>query len=153
MDIFAYTVIIDNTERHLLSLIRSEDAFQNGLKGKSVIGYLKNPEGTISKENVSINPEFVKLFQEVIRMTAQNSESLTKSAKQQNSGYIYIIDQRAISNPDTKPYDIIGAFEVKNGNIIAESYQANSNYEIISIDGLFKLPPEFEQNILNAVHI
>ncbi len=83
-------------------------------------------------------------------MTGLQSDELKNSALQQQNGYMYVIDQRAI-HKDTKPYDIVGAFEVKNGQIIVGSYQPNKNYEIISTDGLFKLPRVYEENIMKVI--
>ncbi len=150
MELFVYTTLIDDIERALLSPIKMDDASENGLKGKSVIGYLKNPDKEISKDNVVINPDFTQVFQQTVKSTGLQSDELKNSARQQQNGYMYVIDQRAI-HKDTKPYDIVGAFEVKNGQIIADSYQPNKNYEIISIDGLFKLPSVYEENILRAI--
>ncbi len=151
MELYIYKTLIDNIDKHLISLIQSDIVFEKGLEGKSVIGYLKDPTLEVSKDNIIYNQNFVEIFQASIESAAMQSSELAKSAKQQQNGYIYIIDQRAINKGDTKQYDILGAFLVENGQITLNSFQTNPNYEIISCDGLFKLPLVFEQNIIKAI--
>ena len=78
-------------------------------------------------------------------------ETFKISAQKQKQGYIYIIDQRDKHYPNTKPFDIIGAFDLLNGQAIIDSYQANPNYQIVSADGLFQLPDIYFKNLLTEM--
>ncbi len=151
MKLFTYIISQENIDRHLLSLIETETVYKSGLKSKCVIGSLKNINKPVSAENIIYNPEFIELFIKTIKSTALQSEELINSARQQETGFIYITDNRSVSKNETKPSDIIGAFEVVNGQINADSFQANNRYEIVSNDGLFNLPSIFEENILTAI--
>jgi len=133
-----YKVVIDNIERNVLSLIPHDEVFKNGLPNKGIIGYVTNPLNSLSPDNVYLNPNFIKLFHKIIRETSLTEESFKLSAQRQKQGYVYIIDQRDKHYPNTKSCDIIGAFQVVDGEVIVDSYQPNPNYQIISEGGLFQ---------------
>jgi hypothetical protein len=40
--------------------------------------------------------------------------------------------------------DIIGAVAVHGGLLVPDSYQPNTNHQLLTADGLFVLPPELE---------
>jgi len=79
------------------------------------------------------------------------SDDLMKSARQQKNGFIYIVDQRTKEQNQTEAKDILGSFEVADGQLNSDSFQFNPNYQIISIDGLFRLPDNFEKALLNEI--
>lgn len=146
-----FEVAIDESIKHMLSFIQHEDAFQNGIKDKAVVGYLKDPTAPILHENITYNPSFIYLFHNVVKDTSLHSTQLSEAALKQNTGYIYIIDLRDKNRPNTKPQDIIGAFKLEEGKIIADSYSPNPNYQLISEDGAFKLPDEYIGNLETAM--
>jgi hypothetical protein len=52
------------------------------------------------------------------------------------NGWVYIIDQRTPTpGGQVPPEDIIGAFEVKDGDILPGSYRASPNHMILSPNG------------------
>jgi hypothetical protein len=55
-------------------------------------------------------------------------------AEKQKQGYLYVIDGRCL-NPHSELEDIIediiGVFEVQNGQILRDSYQRNDNHVLI----------------------
>ena len=64
------------------------------------------------------------------------------------------MDRRIADNPqeeETSAEDILGAFEIKNGQILANSYQPNDNYLIFGKNGLFQLPDSLNQALINAL--
>ena len=142
-----FEVEIDNSIRHMLSFIPHEEAFENGINNKAVVGYLIDPNAPVLHENITYNPSFIYLFHKTVKETSVNSKQLSEAALKQNSGYIYIIDLRDKNRPNTKPQDIIGAFKLDEGRIVEDSYSPNPNYQLISEDGAFKLPDDFIQNL------
>jgi hypothetical protein len=48
--------------------------------------------------------------------------------------------------------DIIGSFEVKNGELIHDSYQPNTAYIMITADGAFVLQPELEALLYSTAY-
>lgn len=146
-----FEVEIDNSTKHMLSFIPHEEAFQNGIKDKAIVGYLKDPDAPVLHGNITYNPSFIYLFHTVVKASSINSKQLSEAALKQNTGYIYVIDLRDKNWPKTKAQDIIGAFKLDEGKIIADSYSPNPNYQLISEDGSFKLPDDFIQNLETAM--
>jgi hypothetical protein len=142
-----FEVEIEGAIKHMISFIQHEEAFENGINNKGVVGYLKDPNAPILHENITYNPDFIYLFHKTVKETSVHSKQLSEAALKQNTGYIYIIDLRDKNRPNTKPQDIIGAFKLEEGNIIEDSYSPNPNYQLISEDGAFKLPDDFIQNL------
>ena len=66
-------------------------------------------------------------------------------------GLSIIIDQRSKDQNETKARDILGSFEVTGGQLNADSFQFNPNYQIISTHGIFRLPDNFEKALLNEI--
>jgi hypothetical protein len=151
MTLYTYTVTIDNVERNVLSFADPDDVLNKGLIGKSVIGYLKETDKEVLPENIVYNADFVEIFKRTIKTAALASVDLMKSASQQQNGFVYIIDQRTKDQNETKARDILGSFEVIGGQLNTDSFQFNPNYQIISTDGLFRLPDNFEKAILNEI--
>ena len=151
MRLYTYTVTIDNVEREVLSVADPDNAFAKGLASKSIVGYLKQRDKEVNPDNIIYNPDFVELFRRIIKSAALTSGDLTKSATQQKNGFIYIVDQRAKDKNETKAKDILGSFEVREGHLNADSFQFNPNYQIVSTDGLFRLPDNFEDAIMNEI--
>lgn len=151
MTVYTYTARIDNVERNILSFTDPDNVFNKGLISKSVIGYLKQPDKEVLPDNIVYNSDFVELFERTIKNVALASDNLLKSATQQQNGFVYIIDQRTEDQNEPKARDILGSFEVINGQLKADSFQFNPNYQIISTDGLFRLPDDFEKALLNEL--
>jgi len=151
MTLYTYTVTIENVERNVLSFANPDDAFNKGLVGKSVIGYLKETDKGVTSENIVYNVDFVVLFKRTIKTAALASVDLMKSATQQQNGFVYIIDQRSKDQNETKARDILGSFEVTGGQLNPDSFQFNPNYQIISTDGLFRLPDNFAKALMNEI--
>lgn len=107
-----------------------------------VIGTFMN--GEKSPEHFRVSEEFKTRFYELISAHGTDLNSLKEAASEQQNGYVYLIDHRT---PDgilgnVPAEDIIGAFQVKNGNLVNGSYQANQNYKFYTKDGKPQLPPE-----------
>lgn len=70
------------------------------------------------------NRAFVEYMHEVIKRTGPSIESIQAVALRQRTGYVYVIDLRTPDGPQGRvpTEDIIGAFEIKEGKILADSY-------------------------------
>lgn len=147
---YIYTVKTNNVHHQIVSLLAPEDVDSGGLPSLSILGTLSESNlQTINLDNFVANPDFIDFMHSVISNFAPDSHHLTAEAQQQNNGWIYIIDGRCASlKEDVSPEDIIGAFEVKEGKIITESYQKNNNHLIFSHNGFFKLEATLETHLL-----
>jgi hypothetical protein len=78
---------------------------------------------------------------------------IQNQAKQQQTGWLYIIDLRRHSSERADPLesmleDIIGAFRIHDSKIISESYQPIIEHKILSARGFFKIQPELHEHLI-----
>jgi hypothetical protein len=107
----------------------------------------------MSVEAFRQNPAFVDFMHEVIRTTGPNDPELREAAQEQRDGWVYIIDLRTPEGPGGRvpPEDIIGAFEVQDGQIVADSYQASSTHRVYTNDGMVCLPPSLRRALVKRL--
>lgn len=62
---------------------------------------------------------------------------------------VYVVDGRTPTpSGAVDPEDIIGAFQVSGGAIVAASYQRNKNHAILSKNGFMRLDASLQQHLL-----
>ena len=131
----------------IISLLPPETVFKlEKLPSIAICGNLipdKSKQGKFKE-----NPEFVEFMHKFIEKNTHKTESFIQEALKQQNGYIYIIDFRTPNGimGEVPPEDIIGAFQVKVGKVIENSYQRNTNHKVFTKNGIVKLPEEL--NIL-----
>jgi hypothetical protein len=78
----------------------------------------------------------------VARSAAPAEPELMAAAAAQRDGWLYVIDLRTPEGPQGRvpPEDIIGAFEVRTGQINGDWYQPFSDYRVYSQNGPPMLP-------------
>ncbi len=66
---------------------------------------------------------------------------------------MYIVDLRTPEGPEGRvpPEGIIGAFEMKNGEIVRDSYSGNDNHLVFSAHGLVQLPPFLHEALIREL--
>ena len=137
---------------HVLSLL-SPDEVQSlgGLPVEGIAGYFEDE--SMSVEAFRQNSAFVDFMHEVIRTAGPNDSELRLAAQEQGDGWVYIIDLRTPEGPSghVPPEDIIGAFEVQNGRIVADSYQASSKHRVYTRDGIVCLPPSLRRALVKRL--
>jgi hypothetical protein len=126
-----------------------------GLPGEFVCGEiqdagdLEDEDFDFRPEQVQENPVFTSFLHEFIATQATTNEELKEAAREQKEGFVYMIDQRT---PDTEtdvpPVDIIGAFEIADGTITAESYSPNPEHKMITEDGLVEIGDDLRETML-----
>lgn len=144
--------ISQGDKRKILSPLSLEEINKIGeLKQEAIIGFVTGEH--LCKESFRPNQLFVDFMQNIIKNKAPQDYSIQNAALQQKEGWLYIIDCRAINTlqKETCPEDIIGAFEVRNGQINSDSYQPNRNYSILSTNGLLQLPSPLDTLLFEAL--
>jgi hypothetical protein len=131
--------------------------FRHGLPAEAIIGILRRPLGpgqTITPEVFARNRVFVEFMHAVIENRAPSQPGLIAEARRQGNGWVYIVDQRTRTpNGAVPPEDIVGAFEVKDGRVLADSYRPNPKHMILSPDGFFRLGEELQACLLQELAI
>ncbi len=65
---------------------------------------------------------------------------------------MYLIDARTPTPAGVvPPSDIIGAFEVRAGEVVPRSYQPNVNHLLVSSNGLFKLESALHEKLVERL--
>ena len=108
-----------------VTLIPPEAAFSQGLAPEAILGVLLRPLGQdepITPEVFARNRVFAEFLHAVIARHGPEQPGCQAEAKRLGEGWIYIIDQRT-PTPEgpVPPEDIIGAFEVKGGEVVPGS--------------------------------
>ncbi len=147
MNVYAVETTLNGKETTLLTLLDPE-AMAQVKNPKAILGLLKNNNGEVTPDNILYNPEFVRFFHQTMLLFA---EFTAVQSPNNQSGFMYLIDERCKSPEKPEQKDIIGSFEVKGGFLLKDSYVANSQYQLISNDGLFQLPAQIEKVLFMAL--
>lgn len=147
MNVYAVETTLNGKETTLLTLLDPE-AMAQVKNPKAILGMLKNNKGQITPDNILYNPEFVQFFHKTMLLFA---EFTAVQSPNNQSGFMYLIDERCKTPETPEQKDIIGSFEVKGGFLLKDTYVANSQYEFISNEGLFQLPTQIEKVLFMAL--
>jgi hypothetical protein len=138
-----------------VTLLSPDIIFSQGLLPQAIVGVLPHPLkpiGPITPDIFARNRVFVDFMHQVIARHAPECPKVQGEARRQGNGSVYIIDQRTKDPRGTvPPQDIIGGWEVKDGEVVLESYQSNPNHMILSSDGFFRLDSNLHQHLLEEL--
>ena len=136
-------IVSEGKTRDILSFLPPGQAMKRGIDGPAIVGTLRVPVskgGTVTPDNVGVNPAFVKFLQAFIARVAPTSPEFIRSVEEQGEGWLYIIDQRTPTPGGNVPLeDILGAFRIEHGKAVPGSYQPMDGHKIVSERGLFQL--------------
>lgn len=154
-EIFVCRVETSNGVNDYVTLVSPETAFSEGMPPEAIVGVLAHPlkaNKQITPDIFSRNRVFVDFMHEVIARHAGNYPELQAEARRQGNGFVYVIDQRT-RDPlgPVPPEDIVGCFEVRDGEVVTESYQPNSSHMILSPDGFFRLDSNLHRRLLEEL--
>jgi hypothetical protein len=123
-----------------------------GLPSEAIYGFMEGEDG-YSLEQFQPNPVFIRFMHEVISDYYPNNPPVQEHVRNQEKGSFSIIDLRTPEGPQGRVpmEDIIGIFEIKNGQITKESYWANEKHLLLSENGSFQLPPDLHRHLLETI--
>ncbi len=143
----------DDLERlRALSPLSSEQVEEIGsLKGEAILGFIDGE--ILSLEYFRPNKVFKEFIQKIIAAEVLKDSELQAAALTKREGQLYIIDNRvaALEREVTSPEDILGVFEIKDGQIVPNSYQSNENHLIFGNNGLMQLPASLHEALIKAL--
>src|SRR5689334_6906423 len=104
-----------------------------GLPPEAVAGQIKDIRGDISPENFVSNMRFLEFLHSVISAAAPKDPDYLAAARAQGNGWLCIIDLRTPEGlQGNVPFeDMIAAFEVRDGCLVAGSYWGNEEYRVV----------------------
>jgi hypothetical protein len=145
--VFRYQVDVGAGERDVLSLLESDWVFQHGLHPDAVMAVVRHggDSGGLAPTDIEENPPFLRLLSKAIFESVDRCAGIKRQAEIQGSGYVYLLDQRT-PDPGGKvsPENIVGAVEVRSGELVAGSYKHNPRHRLLTAAGWFQLPNEIE---------
>lgn len=143
----------ENDRRHYVTVSPLDR--ERDIAPAKVIGMLKQPiqrGESITPDNFARNGVFVDFLHNVIAKHGPMVPGLVGAARQQGEGWVYIIDGRTPTPQEDVPQeDILGAFQVKNGEITSTSYQRNADHRILSDRGFFRLDAILIQQLIDEL--
>jgi hypothetical protein len=152
-----YVCRVDTPEgtKDYVTLISPEVALSQGLAPEAIVGVLLRPLESgeaITPDIFARNRVFVDFLHAVIARYGPDQEGCKAEAARLGEGWVYIIDQRTPTpQGPVPPEDIIGAFEVKGGEVLPGSYRASSKHMILSPNGFFRLEEGLRQCLLRVL--
>lgn len=135
---------VDGILRFFLTLIPQELVSLRGLPSDLVVGSYSNISNTKLEphKNFKENIKFRDTLLNFINTVLAFQDDIISQAKVNDSGWIYLIDQRTPTPlGDVPSEDVIGGFEVLNGNIL--KFHENKKYALVSKEG----PVNFGNNV------
>ena len=140
---------------YYLTFLDPEMVRIHGLPPQAIIGAFSQPvakDQTLPVDSFVRNRVFVEFMHAIIARNAPLISGFMAEAIQIGTGYVYVIDQRT-TNPKgpVPPEDIIGVFEVKEGQLVQGSYKANPNHVLLSGSGVFRLGPDLESCLIEEL--
>ena len=129
----------------------AEVSFEQGLLPEAIVGRYKelvpnleqpgnDVETGIGPEDLIVNSVFIDFLHDVISKNTTEVTDYQLLAKKINNGWLYLIDGRTDSSAAFVPIqDILGAFMVRNGSLIENSYHRNSQYVVDNENGFMTL--------------
>lgn len=140
-----------------LTCVPHEQALSRGLAPEAIVGVLLRPlepNEAITPAVFARNRAFVDFMHGLIARRGPGLHGLIAEAQRQGDGWIYIIDQRTLTpQGPVPPQDIIGAFEVRGGQVVAGSYRPSPQHMILSADGFVRLGAELQACLLEELGV
>lgn len=138
--------------QRVLSLLSQREVESLGqLPGEAILGVYVG--STNSVESFRPNRTFIDFLHHVIADHGSRLPEFITGAREQQNGWLYVIDLRTPEGPDgrVEPQDIIGAFQVRDGELVSGSYLANDSYRVLTENGPTRLSPAQREAFISAL--
>ena len=150
--VFVYDVHGDSGGEtvYYLSPLPPHLGFGKGLPPEAIMGQLRQGPEDFSPAGFAPNEPFTRFLHAVIAKHAASCPGLMAEARRQHNGFVYILDLRTPTpNDAVPPEDIIGAVEVRDGQL--GHFQGSPNYRIVAQNGLMTLDPWFHAKLMEEL--
>lgn len=155
LPVWVFRVQMPDGWRDLVACVAPERASSRGLVPQAIVGELirpLDPGEPIRPEVFARNSVFVDFLHEVIGRRGPDCPELRSKARQVGNGSLFLVDRRTPTpQGDVPAEDIIGAFEVRDGEFVPDSYQGSPNHMILSDHGFLDLGTQLQAALLEEV--
>jgi hypothetical protein len=147
--------VYTTTQGNIVSFLEPSVLRGRGIPPEAIVGRLLVPPErrtpTLRPDEIQINHGFVDFLHHVVATHAPSSAEMQALAQEHKDGWIYLIDARTATPQGEVPaHDIIGAFEVQDRRIVADSYQ-RMEHQIVTERGIFRLPRDLQICLLQEL--
>ena len=129
-----------------VTLTSPDAVLSEGLIPQAILGVFNHtlgPEEPITPDSVTPNSVFTKFMALVIARHGPEQPALVAEARRIGNGHVFVVDQRTPTpQGPVPPEDILGAFQVQDGNVVSGSYMASTNHRLLTSNGFFQ--PDFK---------
>jgi hypothetical protein len=154
-----YDVDAEEGPVKMIAALPPEAAVESGLPSPAVAGTVPRDAAEISLENFTPNPEFSDFLNFVIAKYGADDPALREQAAAQGDGWIYMVDLRVDDTgdddgiADIATEDILGAFRVEKGEVVAGSYRGNPNHRLLNERGLVRVDAWVEERLVEELRL
>jgi hypothetical protein len=129
--------------KEFVTLLTPDYAREFGLPSEAIVGTILGAFDRTERlppERFAANPIFRTFLHDLIARLAPTDVAFEREAQRVGDGWVYVIDRRtADPTREVPPEDIIGAFLVKGGALVPNSYERGERHQLVSERGLFQL--------------
>jgi hypothetical protein len=99
------------------------------------------------------NTVFINFLQGIMIEHGEWMDDMRVNADAKGNGVLYVIDERSPKPVEGQEWivrsdDLIGEFDVKDGEIVPGSYRPNPDFALLNEEGLFQLTDEIAENVV-----
>jgi hypothetical protein len=133
---------------------------ERGIPVEALIGMVlkprKKPADPITPDNFRSNIAFINLLQGLMVEHGEWMDDMRIDADALGNGVLYVIDERSPKPVEGQEWivrsdDLIGEFDVKDGEIVPGSYRRNPDFALVNEEGLFQLTDEIAETVMVAI--
>ncbi len=116
-----------------------------------VVGWASNSDPESLHVNFKENYRMKGMIRKVLLENYRTSKYLASLASTYGEGWMHIADGRAMSifSRTPEPDDILGTILVRDGIIVDGSLQIMPTHRLLTVNGIFQLPTEFQSLLKN----
>jgi hypothetical protein len=161
LSIMAFQVDFGDGPKEYLTCVDIERLNKGrGIPVEALIGVVlqprENPGDPITPDNFRSNTAFINLLQGLMVEHGEWMDDMRINADALGNGVLYVIDERSPKPGDGQEWivrsdDLIGEFDVKDGEIVPGSYRRNPDFALVNEEGLFQLTDEIAETVMVAI--
>ena len=132
----------------------TESTFSTGISPEAIVGTYRGATGSDPahpprREDFIPGPRFTTFLQNMVAQHAPDVPEYQAQAAAQRDGWLYIVDGRSHARaPIAAEEDVLGAFNVRAGTIVRDSYRRNPHYALLTADGFLALHETLKAKLL-----
>lgn len=152
LELFVYTVKIEGNDLAALALLPPGDVQRYGLPTEAILGDVPVRQKEMTVDGFTPNERFVLYLTNIVEMHAPELDEVRRQAAKVGNGPVYIIDYRNVNEGQKPPFeDVVGWFGARDGEIVADTYNANPNYQLLTNAGPPQLHPTLEAKLMDGL--